>query len=216
MSLSRKKAVVVVTICVSLALLLLLNPTAKRTIRITGSTLFARVSSPTNEPFPSVNTNGLNDIQKKILNLTQEEYAKKPVSYDSNVLTYSEGVKESWCADFVSWIMKESGEPYTNPNSGHWRIPGVLTLQEYYKSEKRYIDADANYTPQTGDVAIYIGTKTLDQRSNQHTNIILKTDGDYMYTIGGNERGRLRIDKQNYKEKQNSLIGFGTLERMGN
>ena len=216
MSLSRKKAVVVVTICVSLALLLLLNPIATRTIRITVSTLFARVSSPTNEPFPSVNTNGLNDIQKKILNLTQEEYAKKPVSYDSNVLTYSEGAKESWCADFVSWIMKESDKPYSNPNSGHWRIPGVLTLQEYYKSEKRYIDANANYTPLTGDVAIYIGTKTLDQRSNQHTNIILKTDGDYMYTIGGNERGRLRIDKQNYKEKRNSLIGFGTLERIGN
>ena len=55
------------------------------------------------------------------------------------------GVEEPWCADFVSWIMREAGLPLSNPNSGHWRIPGVYTWQEYYQSQSRFQEVGDGY-----------------------------------------------------------------------
>ena len=109
--------------------------------------------------------------------------------------------------------MKQSGVPYTNPNSKNWRIPGVLTLQEYYKKENRFVKADGRYKPVVGDVAIYIGDKTFDGRSRQHVNIVLSTEGTNMVTIGGNEQGRMRVSMSNYATNEGNLVGFGTLPK---
>ncbi len=148
-----------------------------------------------------------------IVQITRQEYAERPTSYDRTVLKYTDGNKEPWCADFTSWVMKQSGVPYKNQNSTSWRIPGVLTLQEYYKSENRYIKADGKYRPKVGDVAIYVGERTLDGRSRQHANIVLDTIGDNMVTIGGNEQGRMRVSMVNFKTNESSLVGFGTLPK---
>lgn len=67
-----------------------------------------------------------------------EEYAAQ-----AGMAKYSEGNDEPWCADFTSWVMRASGKPFSNPNSGHWRIPGVLTLTAYLR------DADATRLPAT-------------------------------------------------------------------
>lgn len=106
--------------------------------------------------------------------------------------------------------MWQAGTPLSNPNSGSWRIPGVLTLQSYYRSVGKYKTV-GSYTPKTGDVAIYIGKNTLDGRSHQHTNIVLGVDKGTMTTIGGNENGRMRVSTQSYKRDQNGLVGFGVL-----
>jgi hypothetical protein len=213
---NKKFLVTVVGVFALAAFLLLLTPSARSTTRAFGSVLYAKLSSPASEQFPSVDTTTLSEVQQRIIMLARQEYAKRPVSYDKAMLVYSEGYKEPWCADFVSWVMKEAGAPYSNPHSGHWRIPGVLTLREYYQSQERYISSNAGYTPRIGDVAIYIGEKTLDGRSSQHTNIVIKVEGDQMLTIGGNERGRMRISKQNFKGSANSLVGFGLLQTKEN
>lgn len=161
------------------------------------------------EEFPDVDTNNLSDVQKRIIGVSRQEYAKKPISYDENVLTYSNGVREPWCADYVSWVMREAGSPLVNPNSGGWRIPGVLTLREYYKSKGRFKDA-AGYTPKVGDVAIYVNTSSFNM-SRQHTNIVLKVDGAKITTIGGNEYGRLRVITQELKSGVKGLVGYGVL-----
>jgi hypothetical protein len=107
--------------------------------------------------------------------------------------------------------MMKSGTPYNNPNSGSWRIPGVYTLQTYYKAHGRYVSV-GNYRPQVGDVAFYIGWHTFDLFSTQHVTIVIKVDGNEMTTIGGNEDGRIRVDTQPIKAGENSLVGFGKLQ----
>ena len=135
----------------------------------------AHISNPSHPPFPEIDESTLNTVQQRIIQISREEYAKKPVSYDDNVLKYSNGVAEPWCADYLSWVMREAGVPLVNPNSGGWRIPGVLTLREYYKSTGRYSDA-REYKPQVGDAAIFVNTTSFNT-SRQHTSIVLKVEG---------------------------------------
>lgn len=175
-------------------------------IRIAGSTVTAKLSSPSTAQFPDLQTTDFSDSQLKLLYTLREEYAKMPISYDANVLKYTQGEKQAWCADFVSWTMREAGRPFTNQNSGSWRIPGVYTLREYFQSQSRYKLA-GDYTPVFGDVAIYAKTPT-----NSHTNIVLSVDtkAKTMTLIGGNENGRVRIiQNQSYTPGVRDLVGFG-------
>jgi len=172
--------------------------------------MVAHISGASTEVFPGIEVRQLNPTQQQIISISKQEYAKRPVSYDENVLKYSNGVMEPWCADYVSWVMREAGAPLNNPNSGGWRIPGVLTLKQYYKNEGRYRDA-SQYTPKTGDVALFVNTNSFNM-SRQHTSIVLKVDGDKMTTIGGNELGRLRVSTQSTKIGSKGLVGYGIIE----
>jgi hypothetical protein len=175
-------------------------------VRTVITTSTARIIPGSHTPFPAINTTGLTKQQRSIIQLVHAQYNKHPISYDQTVLTYTQNTKEAWCADFASWIMMKSGVPYSNPNSGSWRIPGVYTLQSYYKAHGRYV------RPQVGDIAFYIGWHTFDLFSTQHVTIVIKVNGNQMTTIGGNEDGRIRIDTQPIKAGENSLVGFGKLQ----
>lgn len=195
----------------TLAFLLALPASRYATKSILAS-IQAHLTIPVSEAYSDIDTKNLSETQKKIVAITKAEYEKKPVSFDQNVLKYSQGIKEPWCADYATWVFNQAGVPLSNPNSRSWRIPGVLTLQSYFKDQDKY-EAIGTYTPKTGDLAIYVGNKTLDGRSRQHTNIVLKVEGDTMTTVGGNERGRMRISTQSYKTNENSLVGFGVLDK---
>lgn len=171
----------------------------------------ARLSPAADAPFPTFDTSNLTKQQANIIMLAKQEYLKHPVSYDQNVLKYTDGNKEAWCADFISWAMQQTGNSYKNPNSGSWRIPGVYTLQEFYKTQNKYVSADVMYEPKVGDVAFYIGRHTFDMFSTEHVSLIVEVKGDMMTTIGGNEGGKLRLDSQKISPGENSLIGFGIL-----
>lgn len=82
-------------------------------------------ASDEKQPFPDTDLSGLTARQQKIIALLKQEYASQEPG-----TKYSEGASEPWCADFVSWIMREAGSPLENPNSGSWRIPGVFTNED--------------------------------------------------------------------------------------
>lgn len=183
----------------------------RENIRTALTTMQARLSAPATAPFPAVDTNRLSKTQIAIIDLERQEYAKHPISYDQNVLTYTQGDKQAWCADFISWVMLKVGVPFSNPNSGSWRIPGVYTLQEYYQSIRRY-ETVGSYTPQPGDVAFYIGKSAFGLNTSGHVALVIEADHGHMTTIGGNEGGRLRIDTQAIQPGVNRLVGFGRLD----
>lgn len=210
----KKKVIIagsVVGLIIVVALLIDFVPPLHRATRTGVTTTLAQLTPLPSAPFPAINRSALTPDQVRILQLAKTEYEKHPTSYDQAVLTYTDGNKEAWCADFVSWIMQQVGRPYTNPNSGSWRIPGVYTLQEYYQSQKRYSLADL-YRPAAGDVAFYIGRHTFDLFSTSHVALVVSVQGDTMTTLGGNEGGHLRLDTQPIKAGENSLVGFGRLQ----
>lgn len=167
------------------------------------------VVKPAQKPFPSVNASAFTSAQLNMLELLQSEYAKQPVSYDSDVMRYTEGFKESWCADFISWIRNEAGVPYEHQETGYWRIPGVQTLRDYYMGSDAYHVA-GDYTPKFGDVAFYFG-ETPDGNSREHVALVLSVQGGMITTIGGNEtsKGILQIRTNKLAEGERGLTGFG-------
>lgn len=197
--------ITLVVIVSVVGLLLLLSQRARTATRVSFETVLANVYSAPKDSFPNVPQENLTSLQKDVIRLTKQEYQKKPISFDNNVLKYSQGNKEPWCANFTSWIMKSTGIPFNNPNSGSWRIPGVQTMQEYFYSEGRYMLADA-YKPQVGDVAIY-------EENRSHVNIVIAVNDTMMTTVGGNETGHIRINTQSFVSGTEGLSGFGILKK---
>lgn len=149
--------------------------------------------------FPTVDRAGLDDTQTRILTVAERQFREQHPG-----TTYSEGIEEAWCADFVSWVMRESGRPLANPNSGSWRIPGVYTLEEYYRGEQRF--EGPGYSPRIGDVVMYTAASPF----NQHTNIVIDVQGDTITTMGGNEFGKITLHRYRPAEVA-GLVGFGRL-----
>ena len=153
------------------------------------------------QPFPDIDTSELAPMQGKIVTLLKQEYETQP-----DGTKYSEGIKEAWCADFVSWILNEAGRPLKNPNSGSWRIPGTFTLREYYETNGKFKSAGSGYTPKAGDIMLYDNPSPF----GQHTNMVIKNENGVITTVGGNEPGGIRV----YKHAQPDgagFIGYGVL-----
>ncbi|WP_159848277.1 CHAP domain-containing protein [Nocardia sp. CY41] len=136
--------------------------------------------------FPALDRSALDAVQAGIVTVAEREFAEPGAG-----TKYAEGAEEAWCADFVSWVLREAGAPLANPHSGSWRIPGVYTLQEYYESAGRFVPLGSGYRPRTGDVLLYRESSPF----GQHTNIVLRADAGQVTTIGGNEYGEIRIHR---------------------
>ena len=143
----------------------------------------------------------LSTTRQDILRVVEQEFNKP-----GDMLRYSDGVKEPWCADFVSWVYLEADHPFENPNSGSWRIPGTHTLQEYFKKHDRWHEYDSEL-PQPGDVVIY-----RQGIFGEHTNIVVATDFDEIVTVGGNENGKIMMHRISYSDTRYGIIGFGVAE----
>ncbi|MEU5405769.1 CHAP domain-containing protein [Nocardia asteroides] len=151
------------------------------------------------EQFPALDSEHLDEQQIALVDVLRQEF-----EHPGDGKKYAEGVEEAWCADFVSWTMRAAGRPLANPNSGSWRIPGVYTLQEYYQSVGRFTPGSVGYRPRMGDVVLYGPSSPL----GQHTNIVLKADGDTITTIGGNEMGSVRVRTITPADTPD-LVGYG-------
>ncbi|WP_431956682.1 CHAP domain-containing protein [Nocardia lijiangensis] len=153
--------------------------------------------SPT--AFPAIDRSALDPAQARLVEVLEREFADP-----GGGPKYAEGLVEPWCADFVSWAMREAGRPLSNPNSGSWRIPGVYTLQEYYAGADRFVPAESGYRPRTGDVLLY----GQESQFTQHTNIVLTAANGEVTTIGGNEFGEVRLHRFRVAEVTD-VVGYG-------
>ncbi|WP_454195330.1 CHAP domain-containing protein [Nocardia sp. Marseille-Q1738] len=151
--------------------------------------------------FPRLDRSRLDPAQAGIVAVAEREFSDPGAG-----TKYAEGVDEAWCADFVSWVLREAGAPLANPHSGSWRIPGVYTLQEYYESAGRFVPVGSDYQPRTGDVLLYRESSPF----GQHTNIVLRADAGQVTTIGGNEFDEVRIHRFTLADVP-GVVGFGRL-----
>jgi len=100
---------------------------------------------------------------------------------ETGYLKYSDNMQEEWCADFVSWILKQSGQPFTGGDDGGWLIPLVSNIQalgEQKGSGFTWHSASSGYKPQPGDIAIH---------GPNHTNIFIASSGGTVIYIGGDQ-----------------------------
>ncbi len=149
--------------------------------------------------FSQVSSDGLSAKQLKLLAILEQEYISQP-----DMIKYSEGVREPWCADFVSWAMREIDAPLANPNSGSWRIPGVYTLNDYLISRNAFHKTGDGYVPKFGDIVTYDGGKF-----GVHTNFVLRNEDGVLTTVGGNENHRILVQQYDMNDARFGATGFG-------
>lgn len=155
--------------------------------------------SPGESVFPDIDTTNLSPTRQKIISLAKTEFKAQSAG-----TKFSQDAEEPWCANFVSYIMKQAGAPLKNPHTGGWRIPGTFTLHEYYEANGRFKPVNSGYQPLPGDVAIYRNSPVF----GDHTNIVLKNDNGVLTTVGGNEANRIRVFV-NHDKQYDGLLGYG-------
>jgi hypothetical protein len=94
---------------------------------------------------------------------------------------YTDSTLEYWCADFVSWVYKESGKPFTGGASGGWRIAAVSVVKAWFEKNGSYTPNGSGANPQPGDIYVYGEIK-----ETEHIGIVEKVVGNDLYTISGN------------------------------
>ncbi len=151
--------------------------------------------------FPLYANGELTTAQQKLVDIIKTEYQAQPSG-----TKYSEGITEPWCADFVSWVARANGTPLTNPHSGSWRIPGTVTLRDYFKQKGNWHPYGDGYVPKVGDIAIYDGNGP----HGQHTNFVLAYANGILTTVGGNEAGAIHRQDHTLNDDL-KVIGFAEL-----
>lgn len=134
--------------------------------------------------------NQQNPAPNPIVSFVQDQLnAPKPGTY------YSDGVYQAWCANFVSFALREAGAPLGGING--WRNPAVVGLQKNF-AEKGILE-NRNYVPKPGDTVLYGG---------DHTNIVVDVKGDEIVTIGGNENNG-GISHRTLSRNAGKITGYG-------
>lgn len=161
-----------------------------------------------------------------VVDIAKAEYAKgvkeNPIGCDGGnpsikgdcgpeVNKYTDSTLEYWCADFVSWVYKQAGTPFTGGSSGGWRIASVDSVTAWMKKNATYTPNGASAVPQPGDV-YFIGST--------HMGIVEKVDGNNLYTISGNTSvenysNGVGVGTRIYQNYQSntSITGFGGLRK---
>lgn len=168
----------------------------------TASQTFPALPTAAKSTAGSAVTTGLSATQLRVVTVAREQF-----EHPQSATTYSQGVDEAWCADFVSWVMKTAGTPLHNPNSGGWRIPGVYTLQDYFTKAGRFHRGGSAYRPVIGDVVMY----DAPNQWGNHTNLVVATSGETFTTVGGNQPGGITVTTQNVTDA--GILGYGSLPR---
>jgi hypothetical protein len=151
----------------------------------------------------------------KVIDIAVQELQKKTSGCMSGsagqCATYTETHQEAWCADFVSWVYKESGRPFTAQGGG-WRIPAVSALKDWFVGNGTYFKVGDSTQPQPGDVIIFSDPGN----PFSHTGLVYQVTGDKFTTIEGNLNdavgSRTFSVKTGANEYGTTIDGFGRMK----
>jgi hypothetical protein len=89
---------------------------------------------------------------------------------------FTDGNAEPWCADFVSWVLRAAGRPFTGGASAGWRLAWTGAVRAWFVARAAWRErllAD----PRPGDVVWF---------DRGHVGIVERVEGTALRTIEGN------------------------------
>lgn len=89
---------------------------------------------------------------------------------------FTDGNAEAWCADFVSWVLRAAGRPFTGGLSDGWRLAWTGDVRAWFVARGTFRERLAA-DPQPGDVVWF---------QHGHVGIVAAVRGDALLTIEGN------------------------------
>jgi hypothetical protein len=101
-----------------------------------------------------------------------------------------------WCGSFLNWVMKASGVDPQAPNRGSWNVNVAKAWGKYGPLGGGYGRWASAKNALPGDILVYRydGTAT----TGGHVTMVVANTSDprYVWTIGGNEGNRVRLQKR--------------------
>lgn len=141
------------------------------------------------------------DLTKQLISKTNDVIgiALREVGVCERTKTFSEKEYRSgkaWCAKFVTWVYKQAGYDINSKNND-W----VPYLYNWAQSQPKWIASDIkDGTPQPGDMVLYSWGKWYTDGDKpedvDHIGIVLKVEGNDIYSIDGNLGDCVKINKQ--------------------
>ncbi len=115
------------------------------------------------------------------------------------ILQLTDGHAEPWCADFVSWVLRAAGRPFTGGASGGWRLAWTPDVRAWFLARGRYRERLVA-RPEAGDVVWFW---------HGHVGIVRRADEALLETIEGNADDALRVRRYPGWRADTRIGGFG-------
>ncbi|MBX3275723.1 MAG: CHAP domain-containing protein [Sandaracinaceae bacterium] len=114
-----------------------------------------------------------------------------------------------WCSEFVSWVYRAAGVPFTSGYEGGWLLTTNVAVERWFARAGRWIAngtaAWARFSPRPGD---YLRFRT---DRHGHSGIVRYVAGDTLYTVEGNSRGQVRLRRYPRFRDNPRIAGFGVV-----
>ena len=115
---------------------------------------------------------------------------------------YSNGRREAWCANFVSWAFRKSGN----------KLPGnqrSLASVQYMENQMKKAGKFHRGTPKPGDIIFFKNRGRSDRGGGRHVGIVERVANGRIYTIEGNSSNRVR--RRSYSLRNSRISGYGRM-----
>jgi hypothetical protein len=112
-----------------------------------------------------------------------------------------------WCSDFVSWVYRAAGIPFSGGYAGGWHLTNNQMIRAWYARRGMFVAKDTpewrDVRPMPGDY-VRIHTPTWG-----HSAIVRYASSDTLYTIEGNAGGRVITTRYTNWRTHERIDGFG-------
>ena len=112
-----------------------------------------------------------------------------------------------WCSDFVSWVYRAAGVPFTGGYEGGWMLPNNAAIRGWFERRGTWVGRTergyGSFQPRPGDY-VRISTPTWN-----HSAIVRYAEGSTLYAVEGNAGGHVRLTRYTRWREDVRLEGFG-------
>ena len=115
---------------------------------------------------------------------------------------------ELWCTDFVAWVYRAAGVPFTGGYQGGWHLTNNYAVRAWFERHDRWVangsPAWDTFQPRPGDYLRFHTSRF------GHSAIVRYVAGDALYTVEGNARGGVvRLQRYPHYKQNRRIDGFG-------
>lgn len=112
-----------------------------------------------------------------------------------------------WCTDFVSWVYRAAGAPFTGGYHGGWHLTNNHAVRRWFSRHRRWVDNGTpeweRFDPRPGDYVRF------DTNRYGHSAIVRYVAGGTLYTVEGNSRGEVRLRRYHDYRRNRRIDGIG-------
>lgn len=118
-----------------------------------------------------------------------------------------------WCSDFVSWVFRAAGVPFSSGYGGGWLLTNNVAIRRWFVRRRAWVEHGstewATFRPRQGD---YVRIHT---REWGHSAIVRYVEGSTLFTIEGNASGHVRATRYPHWREHARIDGFGMTTMAG-